>query len=308
MAEAGQGLLAQLLGDGVDGDVGSCLEDERGVTHELGTLGGTRRVRGRRCGIRAAVNVAGKVGRSAEGDQQTAEIDIGDRRRVERQRSPIEPDTLFVGEAPYGLVSGEDGPLAGGCPFAVGGQLDPVPGDVGEVLGEVGGEVGLRHLGDGAVQPGSVGGRERRLDRVPGERMDEPVVADIADPVEQAVSDRLVDEREALSDGSIEYIGNERNRKVSPDDRRGLDEPTAGGRDTVDPGADDVEHRARRPVRTPCAVGERPGDFANEQRVAPGDIEDGASVCCHLTPGEPRQLLAHLGQAVPMQIETLRPR
>jgi hypothetical protein len=49
-----------------------------------------------------------------------------------------------------------------------------VPGDLAEVLAEVAGEVGLGRLsGGGAVEPGPVGGGERRLDRVAGEGVHE---------------------------------------------------------------------------------------------------------------------------------------
>src|SRR5680860_56980 len=69
LAETGQGLLAQLLGDGIDAGVGYRFENERGVPHELGTLGRAPGVRRRNCGIHAAVKVAGDVGRLTERDQ-----------------------------------------------------------------------------------------------------------------------------------------------------------------------------------------------------------------------------------------------
>lgn len=98
--------------------------------------------------------------------------------------------------------------------------------------------------------------------------MDKPVVADVADPIEQAVHDRLVDQRKALRDGFVDRRRDQPKREVTPDDCRRLHQPSAAGRDTVQPRPDDVEHGARRPVATPGAVGHRAGDLTDEQRVA----------------------------------------
>lgn len=113
VAEAGERLLAQLFGDGVDAGVGSCLEDERGLAHEFGTPGPARGVRRRDCRIHASVEVAGEVGRPAERDQQLAALDLGQRGRIEFQCGPVQPDTLLVGQASYRLVGGRGSPTCG---------------------------------------------------------------------------------------------------------------------------------------------------------------------------------------------------
>jgi hypothetical protein len=169
----------------------------------------------------------------------------------------------------------------------------------------VAGELRLGRLGDGAMQRGPVGGRQRRLDRVAGERMDEPVLAEVADPIEQAVGDRFVDQRKAVRDGFVERRRDQRKREVAPDDGRRLHQPAAVGRDTVEPGTDDVEQGARGPVRTPGAVGHRAGHLTNEQWVAAGDLQDGAGVGDGLIRRRPRQLFAHLGQVEATQLQAL---
>jgi hypothetical protein len=307
IAETGEGFLAQLLGDGVQGGVGGCLEDERGLAHERGTLGRARSACRRDGGVGASVHVTGEVGRPAERDQHLTALGGGQRSWVEGQGRPVKADALFVGETPYGVVGGADRPLAGGGRLTVGRELDPMPGDLAQVLGKVAGEACLGRLGDGAMQRGPVGGRERRLDRVAGQGMDEPVVTDVADPVEQAVRDRLVDQRKAPLDGLVERGRDERKRDVAPDDRRRLDQPAAVGGDPADPRTDDVEHGARRPVRAPGAVGHRTGDLTDEQRVAAGDLKDGASVGREPLRGRPGQLLAHLGQVEATQVQALDP-
>ena len=117
-----------------------------------------------------------------------------------------------------------------------------MPGDVGEVLGQVAGELRLDRLGDGAVQRDPVGGRQRRLDRVAGERVDEPVVADVADAVEQAVRDRLVDERKAPRDGSSSAAATSASEKSRPTMAAACTSRRHVRGDAVEPGADDVEH------------------------------------------------------------------
>ncbi|MGH3115339.1 MAG: hypothetical protein ACRDOP_17910, partial [Gaiellaceae bacterium] len=74
--------------------------------------------------------------------------------------------------------------------------------------------------------------------------MDEPVVASVADPLEQAVGHRLVEDREALRDWFVERRRDEHEREVTPDDGRRLDQPAAADGDTVEPRTDDVEHGA----------------------------------------------------------------
>lgn len=271
-------------------------------------MGRSGRVRGRHGGIHAFAKVAGEVRRPPEGDQHLTAFEVGDHRGVERQRHRIEPDALFVGQASYGIVGGPDRPQTGGGGLAVGHQLEPVPGDVGQVLREVGGEVGLRGAGDGAVERGPGGGVERRLDRVPGERMDQAVLADAADPVDQAVGGGLVDERKAPGDGFVEGGGEEGDREVAADDGCRLNQPVAVGRDPVEPRTNHVEHGARRAVRAPRAVRDGAGDLADEQWVPAGDVQDGAGIRRAPAPSEPRQLLAHLGQAEATQVEPLHSR
>ena len=61
--------------------VGGCLEDERGLGHELRTL---RRARGLAAATAASthpVQVTGEVGRPAERDQHLAALDVGQRGR-----------------------------------------------------------------------------------------------------------------------------------------------------------------------------------------------------------------------------------
>jgi hypothetical protein len=119
-------------------------------------------------------------------------------------------------------------------------------------------------------------GRQCRatLHRVPGQRVREAVT----DPIEQALRDRLVNERKAPGGGFVQRGRDERDREVTPDDGRGLHQPAAAGGDTIEPGADDVEHSARRSVRIPGALGHRRGDLADEQRIAAGDIENSPGV------------------------------
>jgi hypothetical protein len=168
VAEAGEGFLAELFGDGVDAEVGSCLEDERHVSHELGTLGPPRCLGGRDGGIQATVEVTCEVGGPTDGDQHPAALAVGQWGRVECQGGPIEPDALFEGETLHGFGGGAYRPRAGGRGLAVGRELGPVPGDAGEVLREVVGEERLRRFGDGAVESRPLGGGEGRLDRVAG--------------------------------------------------------------------------------------------------------------------------------------------
>ena len=68
-------------------------------------------------------------------------------------------------------------------------------GDVGQVVREVAGVLRLDGLGDGAVEVDPLRRRERRLDRLPGEGMDEAVLLRGGDPLDQAVGDGLVDQR-----------------------------------------------------------------------------------------------------------------
>ena len=75
-----------------------------------------------------------------------------------------------------------------------------MPGEVGEVLREVSGEQFLDRFGHGAMQFDLLRNRERRLDGIARERVDEAVVAERADLVDQAVRDRFIDERQALRD------------------------------------------------------------------------------------------------------------
>lgn len=47
--------------------------------------------------------------------------------------------------------------------------------------------------------------------------MDEPLVADVTDPIEQAACDRLIDERKALRDWFVEPRRDEHRREVPPE-------------------------------------------------------------------------------------------
>ena len=118
---------------------------------------------------------------------------------------------------------------------------------------------------------------ERRFYRVTGQRMDEPVIADVTDPIEQTACDRLINERKAMR-GFVERRRDEHQRELPPDDSHRLHQPATAGGDAIEPRTDDIEHGGRQPVRTPCAVGHRAGDLADEQRVAAGEAEGGASV------------------------------
>lgn len=89
IAETGEGFLAQLLGDGVQGGVGGCLEDECGLAHERGTLGRARSACRRDGGVCASVHVTGEVGRPAERDQHLTALGLGQRSRVEGQGRPV---------------------------------------------------------------------------------------------------------------------------------------------------------------------------------------------------------------------------
>ena len=157
----------------------------------------------------------------------------------------------------------------------------------------------LDRLGDAAVQGHPVGSAER------------PSTASrvsawgnlVTDPIEQALRDRLVNERKAPGGGFVQRGRDGRDGEVTPDDGRGLHQPAAAGGDTIEPGADDVEHSARRSVRIPGALGHRRGDLADEQRIAAGDIENSPGV--GLLYSHTRQLLMHLGEAEATQVETL---
>jgi hypothetical protein len=142
--------------------------------------------------------------------------------------------------------------------------MPPVPGDVREVFGQVAGEVCLDRFSDGAVERGPICGRQRRLDRLTGECVDEAMVTNVANTVDQSVSDRLVYDRKALRDRFIEDPSHEWKREVPADDGCGLHEPTALRGDAVEPYPHNVEDAAGRPVRTPRAVRHRPSNLPDE--------------------------------------------
>jgi len=142
---------------------------------------------------------------------------------------------------------------------------------------------------DGAVQRGPICGRQRRLDRLTGERVDEAIVTDVADTVDQSVSDRLVNDWKALRDRLfIEGPSHEWQREVP------------GRRSRAVP--HHVEDAARRPVRTPGAVRHRPSDLPDEQRVTAGEIEGDPGVMLGITDSHSRQLLAHFGEVEAPQL------
>ena len=173
------------------------------------------------------------------------------------------------------------------------------------MVGEVGGEVLLRRHCDGPVEGHPIGRGERRLDRVPDESVDEPVVAAVADLLEEAMGDGLVDEGEAVHGRFVDGGGDQADREVPPDDGRRLHQPAAAVRHPVEPGTDHVEDRAWRAVGPPRAVGDGPGDLADEQRVAAGQVEYGPSIRSRHVRCEPRHLLAHLGDAKATQVQAL---
>ena len=133
------------------------------------------------------------------------------------------------------------------------------------MLEQVTGELRLDRLGDAAVQGPPVGSVERPS-TASGQR-GEPVAAVVTDPVEQAVGDRLVSERKAPGGGFIQRCRDERDREVTPNNGRRLHEVAAAGGDTIEPGTDDVEYGARRPVRIPHASAIA-WALADEQRIA----------------------------------------
>jgi hypothetical protein len=138
---SGPGLLAQLLGYGVEAGVGGRLQDQRRLAQQRRAPGGAGGVRGRDRRVGAASQVAAQVGGPAEGDQELAALGLGQRRPVERQRGPVQPDALLIGEAAGGLLGGAGRPAAGGGRLPMRRQRHPVPGDLAEVLAEVAGEV-----------------------------------------------------------------------------------------------------------------------------------------------------------------------
>ncbi len=133
------------------------------------------------------------------------------------------------------------------------------------MLGQVTGELRLDRLGDAAVQ-GPRSAVSSDPPPRPGQR-GEPVADVVADPVEQAVGDRLVSERKAPGGGFIQRCRDERDREVTPNNGRRLHEVAAAGGDTIEPGTDDVEYGARRPVRIPHASAIA-WALADEQRIA----------------------------------------
>jgi hypothetical protein len=132
--------------------------------------------------------------------------------------------------------------------------------------------------------------------------MDEPVVADVAHLLDQPVSDRFVDGREALLNRQVQRCGDERHREVAPHDGRRLHQPAAVDRNALEPSTDDIEHAARWPVGAPGAVHQRAGDLPDEQGVAAGHVENGAGVG-HLPGRGHRQLLPDLGEPEATQVE-----
>lgn len=162
--------------------------------------------------------------------------------------------------------------MPGGRALAVRRQLGAMASDVSEVVREIACVLRLQGLGGGAVQGDPVGRGQRGLDRVAGERVDEPVVPVLAEPVQEPERDCLIDERQAVIHRLVEGRRDETELEVASDDRGRLHEPTAGGRDPVEAAGDDVEHRARRTVWTPGAVLYGAGDFRYEQGVPGGHL------------------------------------
>ncbi|HEX2041732.1 MAG TPA: hypothetical protein VHF24_03770 [Acidimicrobiales bacterium] len=273
----------------------------------MGVAGGARRVARRRGRLGARPQVAGEVGGPAQGDQHPAVFGGRQRSGGDRQRGAIEAGAVLVGEAPHGVVRRPDRPRSGRLRLAVRCQLGPVPGDLGEVLGEVAGAPRLRldRLGHGPVEGDPLGRGERRLDRLAGEGVDEPVVPGLAGAMDEAVGDRLVQRGKALRHRRSEGPGDDGEREVTPGHRGRPDEAAALRRDPVEARPDDVEHRAGRSVRAPRAVGHGPGHLPHEQRVAAGDLEHGAGVGGGADPRRPGQLLAHLGQVEPSEVQAL---
>jgi len=104
---------------------------------------------------------------------------------------------------------------------------------------------------DGAVQRGPICGRQRRLDRLTGERVDEAIVAivtDVADTVDQSVSDRLVNDWKALRDRFIEGPSHEWQREVPGRRSRAVPAPRRGRCEAAGP---DARCRPPSPERPP---------------------------------------------------------
>jgi hypothetical protein len=220
-------------------------------------------------------------------------------------RDAIQADTLFVCQPAHRLVPGANRPSPRRRCGPERCDVCPVPGEVGQVFGQVSRVRRLDGDRDRSVQRDAVSAVEGTLDRVTRQRVHEPVAPDVvAGAIDEAVADGLIGDVEQADVAPAERRADDGEREVAPDDRRYLEEIPAVGRNRAETSDDKVANGRRWRLARPGAVGQRTGKLADEERVPAGHVGDlGSPVVGDADIDDQRKLGADvlLGEATQVQ-------
>ena len=297
-----QRLLAQPGDHRGDRRVGYGLHHQGRLRQQVGTAGGPGPFRRGPGGRHRPREITGEIAGAAEVELRPGAGGGVRPGQGDRQRRPVQPHPLLEGEPVHGRRRGAQRPPARLGALAVGGEREPVPRDLREMLVQLARPVGLQGGGRGPVQRDAARGRDRRAHGVAGQRVGE---AQLAGPRlrEQAGTDRGIGRAEAARHGCGEHVRDHRQRERPADDRPGLDQPPRVGAEPVDPGPHGVAHRPRRVAGVPGAVGDGARHLADEEGVATGGVVhlgDG-----HAVGAERVKLPADVGRSEPGQLQLL---
>ena len=182
--------------------------------------------------------------------------------------------------APHGRAGPRPRRQADGSPFpppqrppprrgglAVRRERQPVPGELGKMVVELGGPVRLQRVGGASVPGDEVGCRDGGPHGIAGEGVREPELAP-AHLSEKARPDRQVGHAQALRHRHVEHVRHHRDREPAPDDRGGLDEPARRRRESVDAAVDRLADGPRRVLRCPRPRGDGARHLADEEGIS----------------------------------------
>ena len=272
----GQRLLAEIADGRQQPRVADRVKHQGGLRHQVGPAGRPGHARRLEAVVQRIGQLGGPEPGSGPPEQQTAPI-VPRKLAASVQGRTVQSGRILPRQPHERVVRGSLAPAHGSVDAFRRGRRGshPVPGQVGQVTGEVGGVVALDGLGDHAVPAHPRDAGQVLLDGVAHERVDEPMCASRPGRRHQTGRDRLVERREAGQRRAPDRVGDQTVRKLLADDCGDLQHLPRGRVQAVEPGPDGLTHR-RGDWPAGRSAGRRPlaPELGDEERVAAGDAVD----------------------------------